>query len=56
VAVMLAPQDTLAAIEIAESYFGRSRFQQHAKIDAFRQLMDQRFDFTRLYEALGLAR
>lgn len=54
VAVMLAPQDTLAAIEIAESYFGRSRFQQRAKIDAFRQLMDQRFDFARLYQALGL--
>jgi BioD-like phosphotransacetylase family protein len=55
VAVMLAPQDTLAAIEIAESYFGRSRFQQHAKIDAFRQLMDQRFDYARLYQALGLS-
>jgi hypothetical protein len=54
VAVMLAPQDTLAAIEIAESYFGRSRFQQRAKIDAFRQLMDQRFDFARLYKALEL--
>ena len=56
VAVMLAPQDTLTAIEIAESYFGRSRFQQRAKIDAFRQLMDQRFDLARLYEALGLTR
>ena len=56
VAVMLAPQDTLAAIEIAESYFGRSRFQQRAKIDAFRQLMDERFDIARLYQALGLAR
>lgn len=55
VVVMLAPQDTLAAIEIAESYFGRSRFQQHAKIDAFRQLMDQRFDYARLYQALGLS-
>lgn len=54
VAVMLAPQDTLGAIEIAESYFGRSRFQQRAKIDAFRQLMDQRFDFARLYQALGI--
>lgn len=55
VAVMLAPQDTLAAIEIAESYVGRSRFQQHAKIDAFRRLMDERFDFARLYQALGLS-
>ena len=54
VAVMLAPQDTLAAIEIAESYFGRSRFQQRAKINAFRQLMDERFDFARLYESLQL--
>jgi BioD-like phosphotransacetylase family protein len=56
VAVMLAPQDTLSAIEIAESYVGRSRFQQHAKIDAFRRLMEERFDFARLYQALGLNR
>ena len=54
VAVMLAPQDTLAAIEIAESYFGRSRFQQTAKIEAFRKLMEERFDFGRLVEGLGL--
>lgn len=54
VAVMLAPQDTLAAIEIAESYVGRSRFQQQAKIDAFRRLMEERFDFVRLYQTLGL--
>lgn len=54
VAVMLAPQDTLTAIEIADSYFGRSRFLQRAKIEAFRKLMDERFDFPRLYSMLGL--
>jgi hypothetical protein len=54
VAVLLAPQDTLGAIEIAESYFGRSRFQQKAKIDSFSQLLATRFDFERLYETLGL--
>jgi hypothetical protein len=55
VAVMLAPQDTLAAIEIAESYFGRSRFQQQAKIEAFRKMMEDRADFSRLYATLNLA-
>lgn len=54
VAVLLAPQDTLSAIEVAESYFGRSRFQQRAKIDAFYQMLTERFDFDRLYAALGL--
>lgn len=56
VAVLLAPQDTLSAIEIAESYFGRSRFQQQAKIETFQDMMDERFDFERLYQVLGIAR
>lgn len=54
VAVLLAPQDTLGAIEIAESYFGHSRFQQAAKIETFSNLMEERFDFERLYRVLGL--
>lgn len=54
VAVLLAPQDTLSAIEIADSYFGRSRFLQRAKIETFNQLLVERFDFDRLYQMLGL--
>lgn len=54
VAVMLAPQDTLTAIEIADSYFGRSRFLQRAKIETFSKLLDERFDFPRLYQALSI--
>lgn len=56
VAVLLAPQDTLTAIEIADSYFGRSRFLQRAKIEAFSKMLEERFDYARLYAALGLSR
>lgn len=54
VTVLLAPQDTLTATEIAEGYFGHSRFQQKAKIETFSKMLDERFDFPRLYQALGL--
>lgn len=56
VAVLLAPQDTLTAIEIADSYFGRSRFLQRAKIETFGKMLDDRFDYARLYKTLGLSR
>lgn len=54
VAVLLAPQDTLSAIEIAESFVGRSRFQQQAKIETFEGIMRERFAFRRLYQVLGI--
>lgn len=54
VPVLLVKLDTLATVEIIESYFGKSRFQQPKKMERFSQLLDQSFDFPALYAALGL--
>jgi hypothetical protein len=54
VPVLLTKLDTLGTIEIIESYFGKSRFQQPQKIERFSALLDQNFDYASLYDALGL--
>lgn len=55
VPIILLADDTLTAVERAETIFGRIRFKQATKIERFTQLLDQNFNFTRLYEALGLS-
>jgi len=54
VPILLTRRDTLAAVEIAEQFFGRSRFQQQKKLDRFSQILDEQMDFVALYDALGL--
>ena len=54
VPVLLTKLDTLAAIEIIEGYFNRSRFQQPQKIERFSSLLDEYFDYAALYDALGI--
>ncbi len=55
VPLILVPDDTLTTIERAEHLFGHIRFHQQAKLQRFTELMEQHFEFGRLYEALGLA-
>jgi len=55
VPVLLSNLDTLSAVDIIEGYFGRSRFQQPAKIDRFMALLEEYFDFAALYKELGLS-
>ena len=55
VPILLSRHDTMAAVEIVERFFGRSRFQQAKKVDRFSQILDERFDFARLYEAIGVS-
>ena len=55
VPVLLSNLDTLSAVDIIEGYFGRSRFQQPAKIDRFMALLAEYFDFATLYKGLGLS-
>jgi BioD-like phosphotransacetylase family protein len=54
VPIILLADDTLTAVERAEGIFGRIRFKQAAKISRFTALLDQNFDFARLYDELGL--
>ncbi len=52
--LLLASQDTLGAVQIIEQFFGKTRFHQEAKIQRFRELLDEHFDYTRLKAALNI--
>lgn len=54
VPIILVPDDTLTTVERAEEIFGNIRFHQKSKLDRLITLMDERFDWQRLYNALGL--
>lgn len=54
VPIILLADDTLTAVERAEAVFGRIRFKQAAKIQRFTALLDQHFDYARLYDKLGM--
>jgi BioD-like phosphotransacetylase family protein len=54
VPMILVKQDTLTAVEIIEQSFGKTRFHQEKKIQRFQEMMEERFDFDKLYAAMGL--
>ncbi len=56
VPMILVKQDTLSAVEVIERFFGKTRFHQEKKIQRFDELLLDRFQFDRLYQALGLKR
>lgn len=55
VPTILVRQDTLTAVEVIERFFGKTRFHQQKKIRRFEEMLTDRFDFERLYTALGMA-
>jgi len=54
VPLILAKQDTLSAVEIIQQYFGKLRLHQPRKVERFEALLNERFDFARLYTDLGI--
>lgn len=54
VPLILAKQDTQNAAEIIQQYFGKLRLHQPRKVERFEQLLEERFDFARLYSELQL--
>jgi BioD-like phosphotransacetylase family protein len=54
VPIILLADDTLTAVDRSERIFGHIRFKQKAKIERFISQLDQRFDFARLYDELGM--
>ncbi len=54
VPLILAKQDTLSAVEIIQQYFGKLRLHQPRKVERVDALMNERFDFARLFEELGI--
>jgi uncharacterized protein len=56
VPVIVVADDTLTTVERADQLFGHVRFRQHAKLQHFHGLMEEHFDYARLYKTLGLER
>ena len=54
VPIILVSDDTLTTVDRAEQVFGAIRFKQQAKIRRFIAMLDGSFDFSRLYDELGL--
>jgi len=54
VPMILVRQDTLTTVEIIDRFFGKTRFHLEKKIQRFEELLQDRFDFEALYQALGL--
>lgn len=54
VPMILVRQDTLTAVEVIERYFGKTRFHLEKKVRRFEEMLEDRFDFERLYQALEL--
>lgn len=54
VSVLLADMDTLHAVEVVESFMGRSRVQQPQKVKRFTALLNDNLDFPALYDRLGV--
>jgi BioD-like phosphotransacetylase family protein len=52
--IVIAKQDTLTTIEIIQQYFGKLRMHQPRKVERLQELLNERFEFTRLYRDLGV--
>ncbi len=55
VPIILVQHDTMTTVQLAEAAFGKTRFHHDQKIELFENMLAERFDFTRLYEVLGIS-
>jgi uncharacterized protein len=55
VPMILVRQDTLTTVEVIERFFGKTRFHLEKKVQRFQEMLQDRFDFDRLYKALELS-
>ncbi|MCX7682476.1 MAG: phosphotransacetylase family protein [Anaerolineae bacterium] len=54
VPVLLVHDNTMETVEKIERVYGKTRLGQTAKLERFEVLMEQHFDFKRLYQSIGL--
>ncbi len=54
VPIILTRHDTMTAVEIIETFFGKTRFQQERKIQRFEALLEETMDFDALEAAINL--
>jgi hypothetical protein len=52
--VLLVRGNTMETVDAIEQVFGKTRLGQASKLEQFEALMDEHFDFERLYQGLGL--
>ncbi len=52
--VLLVRENTMEAVETVERVFGKTRLGQSAKLEQFEALLEEHFDFERLYQGMGL--
>jgi BioD-like phosphotransacetylase family protein len=54
VPVIVVEPDTLTTVQMVEPIFGKTHLHQGRKSEFFQDLLEERFDFARLYDVLGL--
>jgi BioD-like phosphotransacetylase family protein len=54
VPIIVVKPDTLTTLRTVEPIFGNTAMHQHRKSEYFQDICEERFDFARLYAALGL--
>lgn len=54
VPMILVRHDTLSAVEVIGRFFGKTRFHLQKKVERFEEMLEDRFDYGRLYTALGI--
>lgn len=55
VPVLLVRENTMETVEAIESVFGKTRLGQTKKLEGFEALMEEHFDFERMYERWSLS-
>ncbi len=54
VPVLLTRKNTMETVDAIDDVFGKTRLGQRAKLEQFKTLLEEHFDFDRLYASLGL--
>ncbi len=54
VPVLLVRKNTMETVDAIDDIFGKTRLGQKVKLEQFEALLEERFDFNRLYRSLGL--
>jgi BioD-like phosphotransacetylase family protein len=54
VPVLLVRENTLETVEVVDNIFGKTRLGQSEKLEVMQQLMNENFNWKRLYEKIGI--
>jgi BioD-like phosphotransacetylase family protein len=54
VPIIVVEPDTLTTVQIVEPIFGKTALHQGRKSEYFQDLLEERFEFGRFYDVLGL--